>query len=247
MAHPGREQGYEGSAHLYDLFDSKRNLDFFLHYARQAGEALDIGSGTGRIAVPLARAGVRLACIEPSAAMRREFEHKLDAEPGLRGRIDLIAGRADEFDLGREFHLAMLSGCFDHFLDDEERLASLKNIARHVRRGGTLVFDAFAGIMKDSPLKPAGEVADGDLVYRREVGRRLRSDGICVVELVFEALRDDVVVDRVVEHSLVGITDRARMHEVLSEAGFKTEREFEDYDFTPYTRGDLVVIEAAKI
>lgn len=40
--------GYEKSAHLYDLFDRKENVDFFLRYANEAGEILDVGAGTGR-------------------------------------------------------------------------------------------------------------------------------------------------------------------------------------------------------
>ena len=62
--------GYEASAYLYDLFDTKKNLPFFLHYGRAAGEILDIGAGTDRIVIPLAEEGVRLFCVEPSRAMR---------------------------------------------------------------------------------------------------------------------------------------------------------------------------------
>lgn len=50
--------GYEKAAHLYDLFDQKANIEFFFHFAFQAGEILDIGAGTGRIAIPLAERGV---------------------------------------------------------------------------------------------------------------------------------------------------------------------------------------------
>ena len=50
--------GYEKSAHLYDLFDRKENVEFFHHYAAKAGEILDVGAGTGRIAIPLARRGI---------------------------------------------------------------------------------------------------------------------------------------------------------------------------------------------
>lgn len=46
-------RGYEKSAHLYDIFDAKDNIDFFAHYASDAGEILDVGAGTGRIAVPM--------------------------------------------------------------------------------------------------------------------------------------------------------------------------------------------------
>jgi 2-polyprenyl-3-methyl-5-hydroxy-6-metoxy-1,4-benzoquinol methylase len=55
--------GYERSAHLYDLFDAKPNIAFFSRYCQEAGEALDIGAGTGRIAIPLAKHGVEVCAV----------------------------------------------------------------------------------------------------------------------------------------------------------------------------------------
>ena len=41
-----QDRGYEQAAHLYDLFDAKDNIDFFGHYAAQAGEILDFGASS---------------------------------------------------------------------------------------------------------------------------------------------------------------------------------------------------------
>ncbi|MFP4050951.1 MAG: hypothetical protein ACLFVB_04340 [Thermoplasmata archaeon] len=40
--------GYEKSAHLYDLFDNKENIEFFKSYAEEVDKILDVGAGTGR-------------------------------------------------------------------------------------------------------------------------------------------------------------------------------------------------------
>ncbi len=135
--------GYERSARFYDLFDHKENIPFFLDHARTAGEVLDVGAGTGRIAIPLAREGLSVTCIEPSPAMRAEFEQKLQQEPGLRERITIRAGSAADFACSTRFPLCILSGTFDHFLNDQERTASLQNIARHLGPRGRLIFDVF--------------------------------------------------------------------------------------------------------
>jgi len=81
------DRGYELSAQFYDLFDRKPNINFYYFYASQAGESLDIGAGTGRIAVPLAELGCRLFCVEPSEAMRTQLEQKLEQQPSLLERI----------------------------------------------------------------------------------------------------------------------------------------------------------------
>ena len=239
--------GYEKSAHLYDLFDQKANIEFFFQYASPAEEVLDIGAGSGRIALPLARRGVKVVCVEPSPAMRREFEAKLAREPYLSTRIHLVAGKADSFTLGRTFRAAFLSGCFDHFLDDKERISSLVNIARHLDAKGMLVFDVFLGLMGDSPLSPAGRVKVGTREYRRLVGGAVLPGQRKETRLIFEIYENGILIDKIEERSLVGITNRQRIHQLLAEAGFAVKREWSGYDFIPYLEGDSLLIgEAVK-
>jgi len=239
--------GYEKSAHLYDLFDQKANIEFFFHYASKVKEVLDIGAGTGRIALPLARRGVKVVCIEPSPAMRREFETKLAQQPDSLARIDLLPGGASSFSLGRTFSAAFLSGSFDHFLDDAERISSLTNIARHLDRRGTLVFDVYLGLMGDSGLSPAGRAKAGSREYRRFVGRKVLPNHRTETHLVFETYEDGKPIERVEEMSLAGITSRPEIHRVLQKSGFTVRGEWGDYDFTAYQEGDsLLIVEAVK-
>jgi SAM-dependent methyltransferase len=237
--------GYEKSAHLYDLFDQKENVGFFGRYASPGEEVLDVGAGTGRIAIPLAERGVRVVCVEPSPAMREQLRLKLTERPELDERVSVVAGDAASFDLKRTFPLAILSGTYDHFLDREERLASLRNIARHLQPTGILVFDVFLGLMEGSPLSPAGEIQRGGRTYRRFVGRRLLPGRKVEVTLVFEVYQGAELLERVEQRSAAAITDRDETHRMLAEAGFSIRREFSDYAFTPYREGDaLLVVEA---
>ncbi len=239
--------GYEKCAHLYDLFDTKENIEFFFRYVSQAKEILDIGAGTGRIAFPLAEKGVNVFCVEPSPAMRREFLKKLAARRDLLEHISLIAGSAMSFELDRTFPAAFLSGSFDHFLDDQERLSSLVNINRHLDPNGKLVFDVLLELMKDKPLSPAGSVKKNDLEYRRFVGEKLLPDGKGETLLVFETYESGKLIERIEERSLVGIIDRKKLHRLLRETGFVVKREFSNYYFTKFQNGDsLLIVEAIK-
>jgi len=239
--------GYEKCAHLYDLFDTKENLGFFLHCACEAGEILDIGAGTGRIAIPLAERGAKVFCIEPSPAMRSQFEKKLSARPELSKNIELVAGDAKSFKFRRTFPVAFLSGTFDHFLDDQERLASLRNIAKHLKPGGKLVFDVGLGYMKDSPMFPAGKVIQGDKEYRRFVGSKLLPDEKMEVTLVFETYQSGKLVQKIEEHSLCGIINRSRLHHLLKETGFDIKKEFGGFDFKKFEEADKILIVEADV
>jgi SAM-dependent methyltransferase len=242
-----RQSGYEHSAHLYDLFDQKPNIAFFRRIGLRFGAVLDIGAGTGRIAIPLAKAGVEVCCIEPSPAMRRVLTEKLAEHTALSERIRLLPADASNFDADRTYPAAILSGTFDHLLDDSERRVALSNIARHLDPGGSLTFDVFLGLMTARPLAPAGTVKVGDCEHRRFVGGRLLSPNVKESILVFETYAGNKLVERTEERSLVGVTDRAAIHSVLGETGFKLNREWRDYDRNPYQTGDpLLILDAVK-
>lgn len=240
------DKGYEKAAHLYDLFDRKPNIDLFYHYAKKTGEALDVGSGTGRIALALADRGVKVACIEPSPSMRGVFERKLEDNPYLRQRITFVPGDASSFKIGRTFPYIYLSGVFDHFLTEVERIASLSNIACHLEPAGTLVFDVFFGYMKDEELSAAGKAQVGDVTYKRFVGGEVVAN-IKQYLIVFEIHKKGKLIERIEQHSQAGITDYDTLYRLLTRTGFKVMQEFNDYEFTPYKEGDeLLVIEAVK-
>jgi SAM-dependent methyltransferase len=243
----GHRAGYERSAPFYDLFDTKENVEFYLRYAQPAGEILDVGAGTGRIAIPLARERIVVHCIEPSPAMRKEFERKLAEEPELKSRISLAGGRAETFKCDRSFPGCILSGTFDHFLDHDERLASLGNISQHLEPGGVLVFDIFLGLMEEGPLRPAGEVVAGERLIRRWVSGRFLPGRRKETRLVFKVYEAGEVRECIEEVSLVGVVDREEVYDVLSKAGFEVRREWRGYDFRPYREGDpLLILEAIK-
>lgn len=242
-----KQSSYEKSAHLYDLFDDKDNIDFFSYYGKQSEEILDIGAGTGRIAIPLARKGVEVYCVEPSPAMRFEFERKLRGEKDIQNMIVFIEGDASNFDVDGQFPCAYLSGTFDHFLTDEERVASLTNIKKHLLVDGVLIFDLFIGMVDNSTLKPAGFVRIDGWEYQRSVSRTVVEDDIVEVKLLYEIYHHGELKEKVEETGLVGIIDRESVRSLLSETGYEVVKEYGDYDFTPFEEGDeLLIIEAAS-
>ena len=238
---------YEKAAHLYDIFDQKSNIDFFRTITSGATEVLDIGAGTGRIAVPLARKGVRVYCVEPSSAMRREFKKKMAEEPCIEAKIMLIGGDARTFAFGRTFPVAIMSGVFDHILDDGARLAVLGNINRHLTPGGRLIFDLSIGRARDRSRILAGEYKTGEKLYRRFVSSRKCPGNRGLLTLEYEIHQSGTLAKRIVEKGLVGFVTHEKIHRLLCRAGLEILHEYGGYDFSEYkAQSESLVIDASK-
>lgn len=238
---------YEKSAFLYDLFDQKPNISFFSRYASGAGEILDIGAGTGRVALPLAEKVCRVFCIEPSPAMRREFKKKLRGHKDVAGRIVLKAGEAGSFKIDRTFCYAFMSGVFDHFLNDRYRLSALRNVYRHLEPGGRFVFDLTGTRPEADQCLPAGQYRLDNKIIRRYVRNQLYREDRYRVTIVYEIEESGSRRKRIEEKGLVGFVGRKRIRALLHKVGFRIVHEYGGYDSSDYVGGNkLLIVEALK-
>jgi SAM-dependent methyltransferase len=154
---------YDPFAEVYDLFyvDLEDDLDMYLGFAeRTGGPILEIGSGTGRVALALAEAGHTVVGLELSDAMRSIAQAKIAAAE-LADRVTLVAGDMRRFKLDRRFGLVVAPlNIFLHNLTLDDQLATLISIHTHLRPGGLLLLDCF------NP-DPAHAVDDRRLLLQR--------------------------------------------------------------------------------
>jgi len=98
-----------------------------------------------------------------------------------------------------------------------------------------------------SQRTPAGEVRVGERDIRRLVGGQVLPGRRKETVLVFEVYERGVLVDRVEERSLVGITDRGAIHRLLRAGGFAVRQEWASYDREPFREGDVfLLVEAVR-
>src|SRR5918997_5656799 len=101
------------------------------------GTALELGIGTGRIALPLARRGVRVHGIDLSAAM----VSRLRAKPGAES-IDVTIGDFATTTVAGTFSLAyLLVNTIMNLTTQEEQVACFHNVAAHLEPGGCFVIE----------------------------------------------------------------------------------------------------------
>jgi 2-polyprenyl-3-methyl-5-hydroxy-6-metoxy-1,4-benzoquinol methylase len=72
---------YRSSAQFYDLFFDKPDIEFYRDWAvKLQGTVLEIGIGTARLAIPIARAGVHVVGIDNLCGLLRVAQAKLNTE-----------------------------------------------------------------------------------------------------------------------------------------------------------------------
>ena len=110
-----------------------------LHELAQGGRALELGIGTGRLALPLQQSGVEVEGIESSRAMIARLRSKPGGE-----RIAVEMGSfADVAVDGRFSLIYVLVNTFYALLTQEEQLRCFRNVAEHLTPRGSFVIEAF--------------------------------------------------------------------------------------------------------
>jgi SAM-dependent methyltransferase len=143
---------YDAIATLYDPWSRSvtEDIDFYVAEARKAGgPVVELGVGTGRIAVPTAQAGVRVIGVDSSAGMLDVCRHRA-AEAGVADLLDLRLG--DLRDPPVSERVALVTAPFRSFLHlagHDERLQALRAARALLQPGGRLVFDVFTPSQDD--------------------------------------------------------------------------------------------------
>ena len=103
------------------------------------GPVLELGIGTGRIALPLAARGLKVQGVDASEAMVA----RLRAKPGGED-IPVRIGDFREFDLGEKFALIFVAfNTIFALQSQEEQVQCFRTAARHLQPGGCFLIEAF--------------------------------------------------------------------------------------------------------
>lgn len=246
------------SSYDLDYAGYSAELPFYRMLAREHvkdGVYVELGAGTGRLALPLAREGFRVHAVEPSTAMRRRLREKLRREgQGVRERVTVGDERADDFRLPRDARARLIALPFNAVLHVETREALLRSFA-HAR---ALVDDD--GCFALDMTGPSWMVMSvGGLGWGRCDERTDPTTGARVLtcdETRYDRERRVLVSTfRFLEEgrrSGVELTLEQRMwtwQEVLhalEESGFVVERAFGDVDFAPFCEKSPRLLVAAR-
>jgi SAM-dependent methyltransferase len=131
----------ERIADVYDQWYSEFDpaaIDFLAELAN-GGMVLELGIGTGRIALPLAKAGVAVQGMDASESMVA----RLHSKPGGEN-IPVTIGSLPDIPVDGQFSLVyVVFNTFFCLLTQEEQIRCFQNVARHLLANGVFVIEAF--------------------------------------------------------------------------------------------------------
>ncbi len=260
MTTPSAPDEYSAVAEFYDAvphYAARPDVAFYVETAlTSGGPVLELGCGTGRVLLPIARAGIEIVGVDGSPAMLNVLRMRLDTEPqAVHERVTVGDGDMRRFHLGQQFALALIPfRPFQRLLTVEDQLACLSTIHRHLRDDGRLVFDIFnpspgmlnAHIGEELADGPEFTMPDGRRVVRKM--RLLAHDRFAQVierELVYNVTTPDGSADRFVHRFWHRNTFRFEMEHLLARAGFEVEHVYADFERNPYGSkhpGELIFV-----
>ena len=244
------ENPYESFvAEYYDYMpavQARRDLAFYLAEARRAGgRVLELGCGTGRVLLALAREGISVAGLDISEPMLARCREKLLSEPAeVQARVRLHRGDMTDFDLQGEFALAIIPfRPFQHLLETSRQLACLRHVRAHLAPGGRLIIDFFQTdprrMFDPAYLKEAergAEIALPDgrkLVQSERTVAFNRAEQRNDVELIHYITHPDGRSERLVFAFTIRYFFRYEVEHLLLRGGFHAVELYGDFDRSP--------------
>lgn len=148
-------------AFIYDYFQKgvKGDLEFYFDYFKNfKGKILEIGAGTGRITIPLLKKGLDVIALDIAPKMLQVLKEKTKKE-NITAKT--VCADMRDFKLKYKFDAVIITyRSFQHLYTVNDQLKALKNIKKHLKPNGFLIFDVY---------KPSFKfIENGDWKWRKD-------------------------------------------------------------------------------
>lgn len=236
---------------IYDavpLYAARTDVLFYVGEADKAkGPILELGCGTGRVLLPLARAGHTVVGLDGSPQMLARCKAKLRDEPkAVRDRVTIHEGDVRSFELGTRFALVISPfRVVQQISAIDDQLRFLDAVARHVAPGGRFIFDVFnpnfASLIsadgKEREDTPEQQLSDGRSFRRSYRIVRVRwVEQVSEIELLYYVTDSSgEAPTRHVQPFEMRWYLRAELLHLLARSGFRVDSIYGDFDRSPLT------------
>jgi SAM-dependent methyltransferase len=229
---------YDPIARVYDPWSASvtEDVDFYVEEARSSGgPVVELACGTGRIAVPVAKAGIRVIGVDASAGMLEVAGAYAQAE-GVEALLELRHGDMREPPVEERVPLVLIPfRSLLHMTTEADRLRALAAANELLLPGGRLVFDVFA------PSREDVEDTHGRWL-EREPGIFERADWDEGERTLTLSVRRGEEASTM----LLAWLSPPEWRQLLDRAGFELDAQWGWFDRRPYAGGEDVVFAATR-
>lgn len=213
--------------------------------AGPGGRVLELGVGTGRLALPMADRGLAVTGLDSSTAM---LDH-LRAKPGADRVVAVVGDMADPVttvERPASGFDAVLVGfnTFFNLASEADQTACLDGVARLLRPGGHLVLEAWVPSL-DDPVGPLGGPAGGTVGVRSIEVDRVVLDVVAVDEVAqtVTSQRIEMTADgNRFFPSVLRYATPDQLDAMAADAGLTLAERHEDWVGTPFTHGSTTQV-----
>ena len=267
--HAGGYADFAFVQHVYDHLPAakaRQDINFYVELARHCGGAvLELAAGTGRIAIPTARAGTPITALDVSPFMLAAFRDSLLHEQDeVKSRVRLVEGDMRQFELGNQYALVTIPFySFQHLTETSDQLACLRSCHRHLASDGRLVINltnpSLPRILSDQSFEEIQVEPEFSLPNGRKVVRKIRDtrkdlvNQVITTEFIYLVTHPDGRQERLVHELQMRFALKNEVEHLLARGGFEIDAIYEDFQKTPFgtnhsikemgwSAGELVIV-----
>ncbi len=239
---------------LYDIFnfDCIDDISMYMKLFKNCKSVLELGVGTGRIAIPLANSGIRVIGIDKSNSMLSCLKNKLENN----NSSNIILYQQDFCDLSitDDFDIAYYPFCtFNYLLSIKEQKKALISLKKYLSKDKIIIFDlltinTFKSMLYDHSDYNYNTVTIGEFdigIYTRQ--KFDQSNQLFIQERNFKYFIDNNFVSEKRVKMLNRVFFIGEFELLLDLCGYQIVEKYGDYKFNKFTNNSTSLIIIAKV
>jgi len=252
---------YINTAKLYDL-DQRDNLiadiPFYLEYAKKLnGKILELGCGTGRVSIELAKNGYFVTGLDLSESMLEIYKNKLNNLPkNTIEKINLINGNMVEFNINQKYSLIIAPfRVFQSLTKEDDINNSLKCIKNHLEKDGLFIINVFrpSKILDESwcsgeniqwETEEYNLIGENKKVIKKDYREKIDvKNQIIYPKFIYEIIDKNGNIEKYIEYLELKYYYYEQLKTLLENNGYKITEEYGWYDKSKIENGrELIMI-----
>jgi SAM-dependent methyltransferase len=247
---------YDRIAPFYDLEHARfdEDIDLYMNFAElRGGPLLELACGSGRLLLPLARAGYEITGVDSSAAMLDLARAALERED-LVACCTLVQQDMCALQLGKKFHMAFIAlGSFGHIVTRKAQQQALVSIRAHLATGGTFILDIsnedarYMESMGGQMLhQGTWQLDDGSMVSHFVSPASSSTMHLLDLTHFYDVHKQGEAVRRTITSTQLYLFERNEAELLLEQAGFTVKSVYGNYDLSQYEHSSPRMIFVAE-